>query len=168
MKKTFITLFVLCVLASSAQAVEPAKNNPQFHKCPPTKEQLERNHRAHEAAFEQRLGLTEVQKMKARNMRKQNFEKIKPVIDEIQIKKQEAEMIRNSKLSPEAQEEKLAVIDKEITELNKQAKEIRKQNMKDFESILTAKQKKTLKQMKNEGRKNFEERHHQVPPPPIK
>ena len=81
-------------------------------------------------------------------------------------KRQEAEAVRSSNLSTDAKEVKLAVLDEDIAALEKQAKEIRKQNMKDFESILTSKQKKTLKQMKKEGRKKFEARHHQAPPPP--
>ena len=52
-----------------------------------------------------------------------------------------------------------------IQELEKQANSIRKQNMKDFESILTRDQKKILKQMKKEGRQRFEERKKLCPPP---
>ena len=54
------------------------------------------------------------------------------------------------------QEEKLAAIDKELQALEKKANEIRRQNMKDFEAILTREQKKILKQMKKDGKKNFE------------
>ena len=63
------------------------------------------------------------------------------------------------------QEEKLAVIDKELAKLEKQANQIRKQNMKDFESILTRDQKKILKQMKKEGRENFKRGQRPCPPP---
>ena len=87
-------------------------------------------------------------------------------MEQIRAKKQEAETIRNSKLTVQEQEEKLAVIDKDIAELKKQAKEIKKQNMKDFESILTREQKKTLKNMKKEGRKNFDKQRKEMVPPP--
>ena len=40
--------------------------------------------------------------------------------------------------------------------------------MKDFEAILTKDQKKTLKNMKKEGRKNFDKNRKQLPPPPCK
>jgi Spy/CpxP family protein refolding chaperone len=77
-------------------------------------------------------------------------------------------MVRNSKLSVEAQEEKLTAIDKDLAGLKKEAQQIRKQNMKDFESILTKEQKKTLKNMKKEGRKNFDKQRKELPPPPCK
>ena len=68
-------------------------------------------------------------------------------------------MIRRSRLAVQMQEEKLTVIDNELKALEKQAQNIRKENMKEFESILTWQQKRTLKQMKKEGRKNFRTNH---------
>ena len=165
MKKLILALSAICVMMTTAYAADFDKNVPN-HKMPPNKEQMEQHRKAHEAAFEQKLELTEVQKLKAREQRKQNFEKIKPVMEQLKVKRQEAEFIRNSKISVTEKEEKLTVLDNEISELQKQAKDIRKQNMKDFESILTSKQKKTLKQMKKEGRKNFDAKRHQAPPPP--
>ncbi len=155
MKKLAIMLCSLCILTSSAIAAE---NNTQPVKkmAPPTQEQMAKIRKAHQESFEKKLGLTEVQKLKTRELRRTSHEKIKPVIDKIRQNKQEAEAIRRSNLSVEAQEEKLIVIDKELRELEKQAAVIRKQNMKDFESILTKEQRKILKQMKKEGRKNFE------------
>ena len=41
-----------------------------------------------------------------------------------------------------------------------------KNNMKDFEAILTGEQKKTLKEMKQEGRKKYQEAHKNRPPMP--
>ena len=122
--------------------------------------------KAHEAAFEQKLGLTEAQKIKARELRIQGRQKMKPVLEEIKAKKQEARMVKMSRIAVQMQEEKLAQIDKELAVLEKKANEIRKQNMKDFEAILTKDQKKILKNMKKEGRKNFERGHHCPPPPP--
>ena len=57
------------------------------------------------------------------------------------------------------QEEKLAVIDKELKVLEKQANDIRKSNMREFESILTRQQKRTLKEMKKEGRRKYHSAH---------
>lgn len=177
MKKLLIITCAMCVLAGAASANEApckkefAKNGitaEQTVKKMPSPEQIKQNKRAHEAAFEQKLGLTEVQKLKARELRKAGHQKMKPVMEQIRVKKQEAETIRNSKISVQEQEEKLTVIDKDLGVLQKQAQEIRKQNMKDFESILTKDQKKTLKNMKKEGRKNFDEHRKQLPPPPCK
>jgi hypothetical protein len=56
--------------------------------------------------------------------------------------------------------------------LEKKAHDIRKANMKEFESILTRNQKKILKQMKSEGRKKYHANHpaqrHLIPQPAIK
>ena len=112
-----------------------------------------------EQAFEKRLGLTEEQKLKAKEIRKNGHEKIKPVIEEIKAKKQEAKMVKMSRIAVEVQEERLAKIDAELKVLEKKANDIRKSNMKEFESILTRQQKRTLKEMKKEGRKKFQAGH---------
>ena len=176
MKKLLIMACAMCVLTGIANANEPSSKQDLAKKGitveknmkMPSPEQMQKIRRAHENAFEQKLGLSEVQKLKARELRKNGHAKIKPVMDEIRAKKQEAEMVRSSKLTVEAQEEKLAAIDKELTVLEKQAQTIRKQNMKDFEQILTKDQKKILKNMKKEGRKNFDEHRKELPPPPNK
>lgn len=163
MKKLAILLCAMCIIAGTANAATE-EANPPVRKMPP-KEDMVKARKAHEQAFEQRLGLTEVQKLKARELRKAGHDKIKPVFEQLRAKKQEAENIRHSKLSVQEQEEKLTVIDKDIKELEKQAAQIKKQNMKDFEAILTRKQKTTLKQMKKEGRDKFN-KEHRLPPPP--
>lgn len=164
MKKLAIMLCAMFVLAGTTYAAD--NQNIPNKKLPPNKEQMEKMRKAHEAAFEQKLGLTEVQKLKAKELRKAGFAKIKPIMEDLKAKKQEAELIKNDKdLTIEQKEEKLTVIDNDIAELKKQAAVIRKQNMKDFESILTKEQKRTLKQMKKEGREKFE-RNRQLPKPP--
>ena len=174
MKKFFIIACAMCVIAGSANAANDAAakvekfQRPNIEGKAPSPEQMQKIRHAHENAFEQKLGLTEVQKLKARELRKNGHAKMKPVMEEIKAKKIEAEKIRNSKLTVEAQEEQLTVIDKDLAALQKQAKEIRKQNMKDFESILTKEQKKTLKNMKKDGRKNFDKNRKELPPPPCK
>ena len=69
------------------------------------------------------------------------------------------------------QEEKLAKIDSELKILEKKAHDIRQANMKAFESILTREQKRTLKQMKKEGRQRYHADHPcqrpMLPPPPM-
>ena len=93
------------------------------------------------------------------------FEKIKPVFEQIKVKKQEAENLKKSRVAVKDQSEQLNKLDKEIKALEKQAVEIRKENMKAFEGILTKEQRKTLKQMKQEGRKNFKANHPMGRPP---
>ena len=112
-----------------------------------------------EQAFEKRLRLTEEQKLKAKEIRKNGHEKIKPVIEEIKAKKQEAKMVKMSRIAVKVQEERLAIIDAELKVLERKANNIRKSNMKEFESILTRQQKRILKQMKKEGRKKYHADH---------
>ena len=160
MKKLAIMMCTACILAGSGVIAAETTGAPnEGIKNPPSKEEIMNRRKAHEAAFEQKLGLTEAQKIKARELRIQGRQKIK-------AKKQEARMVKMSRIAVQMQEEKLAQIDKELAVLEKKANEIRKQNMKDFEAILTKDQKKILKNMKKEGRKNFERGHHCPPPPP--
>ena len=165
MKKSILTICALCVLIGVSYADDNTQDKVYLEKLPPQNQQMVRMRQAQEKAFEQKLGLTEVQKLKVREHRKQSFEKMKPVMDKIKNKHKEAEVLQRSNLSIKEKEERLAIIDKEIKELEKEANSIRKQNMKDFESILTLKQKKILKEMKKNGRKDFEQRRHHNPPP---
>ena len=181
MKKLLILTCAMCVLTGVSIANEPVKKPDCIKRGPgvefkkPDPEQMKEIREARMQAFDQKLGLTEVQKLKAKELRKSGHEKMKPVMEQIKTKKQEAEAIRNSKLTVQEKEEKLTVIDNDLAELKKQAKEIKKQNMKDFEAILTKEQKKTLKNMKKEGRKNFdkhkkefEQQRKDLVPPPTK
>ena len=74
---------------------------------------------------------------------------------------------------PETKKEQIEMIDKlneEIGSLKRQIHEIQIKNMKDFESLLTAKQKKTLDKIKMESRRDFQKHHkpgnRPCPPPP--
>ena len=68
-------------------------------------------------------------------------------------------MIKMSRIAVEVQEERLNAIDKELKILEKKAHDIKKANMKEFEAILTRPQRKTLKQMKKEGRQKYHSTH---------
>ena len=106
--------------------------------------------------FEKRLKLTDEQKEQAKQLRIKGHEKMEPIFEKIKALKQEKEMVLRSRMAVEMQQEKIAEIDAQIKDLRKQAHELRMQNMKDFDAILTDKQKKELKKMKKEGRKKFE------------
>lgn len=109
--------------------------------------------------FEKRLNLTEKQKEQAKAIHEKGKEQIKPIIQEIQLKKQEIEAVKRSRIAPKMQEERIAKLENDIMELRKQAREIRKQNTKEFEKILNKKQKAELEKMKAEGRARFERKH---------
>lgn len=163
MKNLFILSCALCIAMSvvCATETEPDKTLKQ----PVTKEEMIKQRKAREAVFEQKLGLTEEQKSQARELRKKGHERMQPVIQQIKAKHQEARMVKLSRISIQEQEAKLAVIDNELKVLEKKIKQIRKQNMKEFESILTTEQRKTLKNMKKEGRKHYNEAHRPPHPP---
>ena len=149
MKKLLVLLMTFLFSLTLVQA-EEGKINPEHLKS--IKAQREK-------AFELRLGLSEEQKVKAKEIRLRGHEKLKPVIEEIISKKQEAKMVKMSRIAVQVQEERLAKIDMELKVLEKKAHSIRKENMKEFESILTKEQKKILKQMKQEGRKKYHAAH---------
>lgn len=125
--------------------VKPEFDAPPPPPCPKAKSQ-----------FEKRLKLTDEQKEQAKQLRIKGHEKMEPIFAKIKELKQEKEMVLRSRMAVEMQKEKVAEIDAQIRDLKKQAHELRIQNMKDFEAILTDKQKKELKKMKKEGRKKFE------------
>ena len=154
MKKTLIIACLFCLTISAANATEQNNAVSTNHAQKIAAAKMHRDN-----AFERRLDLTEVQKLKARQIRQEGHEKLRPVIEQIKSKKQEAEMIRRSRMAVQMQEEKLTVIDAELKVLEKKANDIRKANMKEFESILTRQQKRTLKEMKKEGRKRYQSAH---------
>ena len=186
MKKTLITACTLIIASSAVMAVEtsvkqtPAK--PQCHcpKCncqrPPQKgTDFAKRH----AEFEQRLKLTDEQKTKAKELREESFEKIKPIMDKMKEKRAEIQTLKND--SSAAGKARLEQLNKEVGALKQEAHRLRMENMKDFEAILTKEQLKELKKMKEEGRKNFDKefkKHarpkfgscpdgHYPPPPPV-
>ena len=153
MKKILILTLFLTLSISIVNANEGIKQNNL------TPQNIAAIRMQREQAFEKRLALTEEQKAQAKQIRLNGLERIKPVIEEIKAKKQEAKMVKMSRIAVQAQEEKLAVIDAELKVLEKKAHDIRKANMKEFESILTRDQKRILKQMKKEGRKKYQAEH---------
>lgn len=154
MKKVLFLLGIMGLTMLSINATEAVKN-----PSPVPAQNVEAVKMGRAAAFEKRIGLTEEQKIKAREIRIKGHENLRPVIEQIIYKKQEAQMVKMSRIAVQVQEERLAAIDEEIKTLEKKANEIRRANMKEFESILTRQQKKTLKTMKKEGRQKYHSEH---------
>ena len=155
MKKILVLMTLILFSVSVATATEAQTNDIAKQQA------FQKMKAQRELAFEKRLALTDEQKVKAKEIRIKGHEKIKPVIEQIVAKKQEAKMVKMSRIAVQVQEERLAVIDAELKVLEKKAHDIRKANMKEFESILTKQQKKTLKEMKKEGRKRYHMEHPQ-------
>ena len=164
MKKTLImaSLFAFALSASVFAAEPPSvtasgvKAKPACNCQRPPKDFKKRS-----AEFEQRLKLTDEQKAKAKELREKSFEQMKPIMDKLKDKQAEAQVL--SKDASEASKAKLEQVRKEIKALRQEAHRLRMQNMKEFEAILTSKQLKELKKMKEEGRKKFDKefkKHH--------
>ncbi len=170
MKKALLIASVMIFAASATFAADaatnaapeavPTKSTVQSKECnckkrPPVNPEFKKR----QTDFENRLKLTDEQKAQAKEIRQKGIEQMRPIMEKIKEKRMEAEAVKRSRMAVEMQQEKLAQIHKEIRALKREAHELRLQNMKEFESILTKKQQKELKKMKEEGRKNFEKRH---------
>ncbi|MBR6099469.1 Spy/CpxP family protein refolding chaperone [bacterium] len=163
MKKILLLAGVLALTVSTQAFAEetqtlPVKEHKQFEKPCPNKMHKPPMHQNKEV-FEKRLKLTDEQKAKAKEIHKKGFEEIKPIMDNLKLKHEEIEAVKRSNLAPEVQAEKIVQLKKECRELKHKARDIQMKNMKEFEAILTDKQKKELKKIKEEGRKKFEKAH---------
>jgi len=137
--------------AAQTQTTASAQERPEFDAPPPPPPSAKAK-----ANFEKRLKLTTEQKELANQLRLKGQEDMKTVFEKMNDLRAEKEALLKTKMAAKMQQEKIAEIDAKVKDLRKQAHELRMKNMKDFESILTDKQKKELKKMKEEGRKEFE------------
>lgn len=165
MKKTAVILCALLLISGTAFAGEVQNTRTAPDKQPPSREQMEKIRKAHEAEFEQKLGLTDEQKAKGKELRQQSFEKMKPIMDDIKNKKQQIRTLRESESLTTKQQKELEKLQNDLTKLKTKANSVRKENMKNFESILNDEQKKILQDLKKEGRQNFERNRKMGPPP---
>ncbi len=116
-------------------------------------------HANRQAEFEKKLNLTEEQKKQIEENRQKDHEKIKPIVEQIKQKRQEIRStIESATLTDEEKSKKTADLLKELDALKLQADNLRKENMKNFENILTEKQKKDFEKIKQERKKTMEKR----------
>lgn len=163
MRKTLSILLSAVVLTLGTVAANANENNIE-QRAPKSVMNQQFSREQHRKQFEQRLNLTEKQKEKARQIHKQGREEMAPVIMQIELKRQEIDTVKLSRMAERAQKERIDVLNNEIKELEKQAQEIRKKNSQEFEKILNKKQKAELELMKAEGRARFERFHKARPP----
>lgn len=155
-----------CTCPDCAKRAEFEKRRMEFEKLSPAEKEkkIKEIQKQRIEEFEQKLNLTEEQKAKAKEIRLKGHEQMKPIIDQIRVKKQEIRKIKMSKLSTQEQEKRIKTIKAQIKPLKIKADKLRKQNMAEFESILTVEQKTTLEKMKKEAPKK--PNHHHRPPCP--
>lgn len=175
-KKMFLSalaaLIVVCSTGVSyAQDVlfedkaQPVMQENRRHFAPPSKHKFKHQGpskaeiEAKKLEFEKRLNLTEEQKLQIEKNKQKDKEKIKPLYEEMKVKRGELRSIRlNPSLSELEKSKKSAVIEKELIDLRVKADELRVNNMKNFENILTKEQKMEFAKIKEEQKKEMEER----------
>ena len=149
----FTSSMSIATAADTATQVKPKSNCTQNYQ----KEMKRPPHKG--PNLDERLKLTDEQKAKAKDIRMQGHEKIKPVFEQIKAKKDEIKTIKSSNLSAAEQEKKIASLKADIKKLKIEAKKIRQENMQEFEAILTPDQKTEFEKIKQEGRENFKKYH---------
>lgn len=157
---TSVMCFADTNIQTEQKPVPQVKAGQPYCKMPPPKGP---DFKKRNAEFEKRLNLTDKQKQKAEELHKKGFEQMKPIMEDLKAKQKEAFSLKDA--TDEQSVQKREQLKKEIGLLKQQSHELRKQNMKDFESILTKKQKKELNKIKEEGRKNFEKNMKKHPHP---
>ena len=163
MKKVLLSLLVFSFLVTGSAYAETnyqLKNNEKSSVTKPNKQEMQKRRES----FEKRLNLTEEQVKLAKTQRENTREKMYPLMLQLKQKYSELSLLPKENLIEELKIEKEKNIKKDIKDLEKQIHELKVQNMRDFESILTAKQRKELIRMKQEGRKNFAKHHRPKPP----
>ncbi|MCD7780071.1 MAG: Spy/CpxP family protein refolding chaperone [Candidatus Gastranaerophilales bacterium] len=124
----------------------------------PSKEEMEKK----KAEFEKRLKLTDKQKKQIEENKIKDREKIKPVFDEMKAKKQELDKLKaDETVSPIDKLKKEEQLKREIGDLKHKIRAAHESNMKNFESILTKKQKKEFEKIKKEQKNDMEKRRKQ-------
>lgn len=174
MKKTLLLAAIIALGSSMVYANPKAPNDGGFPPPPPCasapKDMVKgpKCDRPPKIDIEKKLKLTEEQKAKAKALRAETREQMRPVMEAIRTKTEQKEIIKNNKnMTAEAQCEQVEKLNKQISELRKQARDLRLKNERDFESILTQKQKKTLDKIKADAKKNMA-KNKKCPPPPMK
>ncbi len=111
------------------------------------------------AEIDKRLNLTDEQKQKLEKIKEKDRAKIKPVIDKMHAKKAELHKIyTDDSLSKEQKDKKAAAVKKDLNKLRVQADNCRKENMKNFESVLTPEQKTEFGKIKEEQKAEMKKR----------
>lgn len=152
MRKILSLIIIAVIISFGCGAVRTIAASSQNQMHPSKKE------------FEQRLKLTEKQKQKAKIIHSKGREQMKPIVYQIELKHQEIEAVKNTKLLERDKQEQINQLLEDIRNLDKQAQDIRKKNSQEFEKILNKKQRAELAKMKAEGRARFEKNHPPRPP----
>jgi Spy/CpxP family protein refolding chaperone len=159
---TLTMLSTLTVLGANACPVDKAGD------CPPPPPKFEKKFPPHKGPHHfaqkkkcnlfQELNLTEEQKATLKQNREESKKKMKPIMKKMSKKKYEIDKVMLSNASKLEKIEKIEKIKAEMKVLKIQADQIRREDMKKFESVLTDEQKAKFEEIKKEKKKEFEAR----------
>lgn len=190
MKKNFILAVILGLglMLNAAPSNAEQTNAPQGpkppctecpppqhngHKCPPPHMKDGKMKQAQQE-FENRLKLSEEQKTKAKEIRMQGREELRPIMEELRAKKEQIRTIKASNASDKSKEKQISKKRTEIKQLREKADAIREKNMSQFEAILSSEQKaefekykKEMKAKHEQFRKQMEQKRGQYQPQPV-
>ena len=171
MKKSLLIAGIAAAVMMSSSLTYAATNTPQdtktqtkYEKKMPCKCKdckCKKSPQVKRQGLDERLNLTEEQKQKAHEIRMNGHEKMKPVFEKMKAKKAEIKEIAESDLSQAEKEKKIAPLKNDLRELKKEARQIRIDNTKEFEAILTPEQKAEFIKIKQQARENAK-KHHQM------
>ncbi len=83
---------------------------------------------------------------------------MKPLMEKKKAKFEEMRTLEaNSSMSVKSQDKKMEALHNDMRKIDQQMRQIRRDNEKEFEAILTPEQKIKYEQIKEEGRKHFRE-----------
>lgn len=159
MKKSIITTGIMSLMLLSTTAVFADTNKeqttiPNKKPCPCAKQLPQKGERPN---LGDRLKLTEEQKQKAHEIRMDGHKQMKPVFEKMQLIKQELKTVEASNISQEEKDIKIKELKNQLRALHQEAKKIRIENTKQFESILTPEQKTEFEKIKQEGREKMKQ-----------
>lgn len=134
------------------------KNKRDFNNNSPEFKNGHHQNNERKSEFENRLNLTDAQKRQIELNRRNDHEKMRPIMDNIKEKRHQFwDIDFNQNLSKAEKEQQKAKLKAEIKDLKNQANALREKNMKDFEKILTKEQKKEFNLIKKEQREKKKE-----------
>lgn len=157
MKKVLFTMIaaslMTCILQQASFSADIQNPTPTNFK----NIGMEQGKRNHDGIFKE-LNLTPEQSKKAKELREQSRGQIKPLIDQFRTEKQKYKELADSKASNnELKAQKL-----KVQKLKEQIKTIQKQNLANFEMILTHEQKanfEKIREKRMEDLKKFRKEH---------
>ena len=129
----------------------------QFDMHPPMPSKAEMD--AKKAEIDKRLALTAEQKQKLEKNKEKDLKKIKPIMEKMKSDREQLHKIySDTTLDTEQKAKKAEAIKKDLKKQHTLAEECRKENMKNFESVLTKEQKEEFAKIKKEQKTEMEKR----------